>query len=43
MGKPLAIVSVLLLVLTYLLIESQSSDQVPRGRMQQSPSSHAAS
>src|SRR5690349_4386576 len=36
MGKPLAIVSVLLLVLTYLLIERQSSDQIPRGRMQQS-------
>ena len=35
MGKPIAIVSALLLLLTYLLIESQSSDQLPRLRMQQ--------
>src|SRR6185312_8541296 len=36
MSKPIAIVATLLLVLTYLLIESQSLDQGPRVRMQQS-------
>jgi signal transduction histidine kinase len=36
MSKHVAIVTALLLVLTYLFIESQSSDQLPRIRMQQS-------
>jgi signal transduction histidine kinase len=36
MGKPLAVVSILLLVLTYLLRESRVSGQGPRARMQQS-------
>src|SRR5882724_2856546 len=37
MGKPVAIVSaLLLLLLTYLLVQSRTSDQVPRALMQQS-------
>ncbi len=36
MGKPVAIVAALLLLLTYLLIQSRTSDQIARARTQQS-------
>src|SRR2546430_11615503 len=36
MGRPIAIVGGLLLLLTYLFVQSRTSDQAARSRMQQS-------